>query len=451
MNPASLTWRTSTMWMGSPLSKSRRKLVIEAPLALREQGGRPVTPLVAFILLVGTTAAAMFHYSQAFYLGRGYTQNSFLFIPSDRFMDFFNDYARGQNYGFHESHTMDYSPFAHLLMKASTLYPPRPMFVVVVAIFLVAMVVCIIVFFGAREHSGMQRLWYVVVLTFCSYAVTFAIDRGNTEMLLFVLMFAYIWAYSAGRRRLAMVLLGAAIAFKLYPAVFLVLPLTDRRVRDAAWSFLVSIGLTIAGILGLWLTAHVAPLTIVRDWLTTLGAGHGAYAMAGFDPIRHRNSLWGVVHVVWLLTTGADPPGWGSTTYTGVAALAFLGISAFLVWRSVSAERAPALWRRVGVLTVCMLLLPLLSGDYALLFLYLPLMLLAVTGVERRTDIGVAVALSLALVPLDYVILRADTSISVLLYPALMLVALTLMLIDIGRTSGRPDVVPSVIEAPRAR
>jgi hypothetical protein len=215
----------------------------------------------------------------------------------------------------------------------------------------------------------------------------------------------------------------------MYPGVFLILPLTDRRVRDALWSAGWAAGFTIVGVVALAVLTPVGPLTVVKDWIDTLVGGHGAFVSMGFEPLTHRHSIYGEVHAVWLLAAGVDPPAWVGRAYFVVAALAFVAISAWLIIRSrPSAGKPIALWCRVGVLTLCMLLLPFLSGDYALLCLYLPLMLLAAHGWKRSIDLAAALALTLVLVPIDYYMLSADTSISIFVNPALMTVALVLML-----------------------
>jgi Glycosyltransferase family 87 len=398
--------------------------------AARGQGRtKSLTPIMALVLLVGTFTGAAVHFAEGIYLGRPYPWNTFLFRPNDRFMDFFNDYHRAVVYGVDGNNILDYSPFAHLTMKISTILPPSPAFFVVLGVFCVCFAVCIWVFFCRREDGALLNAWYVVVLSSFSYAFIFAVDRTNMEMFMFILLFGYVWAYSLRRYGLAAALLGAAIALKMYPVVFLILPLTDRRVRDTLWGACWAAGFTAVGVVALAALTSVGPLTVVKDWIDTLVGGHGTYLSMGFEPLTHRHSLYGVVQATWLLVAGVNPSAGVRGAYLVVAALAFVAISGWLIFRSRPSAGMPIpLWCRVGVLTLCMLLLPFLSADYALLCLYLPLMLLAAHGWRRPIDLAAALALTLVLVPIDYYVLSADTTISVFVYPALMTVALVLML-----------------------
>lgn len=420
---------------GAPAYAPGRPRQPKRDSATRESTGldnshtQSLTPIIALVLLIGTFIGAAVHFVEGIYFGRSYPWNTFLFRPDDRFMDFFNDYQRAIDYGAGGSHVLDYSPFAHLAVKISTVVPPATAFTVAVSVFCACFTHCIWRFFCQREEGALLKAWYVVALSAFSYGFLIALDRANLEMFNFVLLFGYVWAYSMRRHGIATVLLGAAIAFKMYPVVFLVLPLTDRRVRDAVLSACWAVALTVVGVVALSVLASIGPLVVVKDWIDTLVGGHGAYVSMGWEPLTHRHSLYGVVQAAWLLLAGANPPDWVGRAYYVVAAVTFVAISGWLVIRSRPSAGIPIpLWCRVGVLTLCMLLLPLLSGDYSLLCLYLPLMLLAADGWKRPIDLAAALALTLALVPIDYYVLTADTTISVFAYPALMMTALILML-----------------------
>jgi hypothetical protein len=174
---------------------------------------------------------------------------------------------------------------------------------------------------------------------------------------------------------------------------------------------------------------QVGPLTVLKDWVSWLALGHGPFVLPPFELVTHRHSVFAVVYTIWFLVAGADPPSWVSWIYLVAAALGFLAIAAWLIIRSRPSAGTPIpLWCRVGVLALCQLLLPFMSGDYALLQLYLPLMLLAAAGWSRPIDVAAAMVLVLALVPIDFIVLAADTTISVFVHPALLMLALVLML-----------------------
>ena len=47
---------------------------------------------IAIIMLLGSIIAVFYYYVQGVYLGHGYPDNTCLFIPIDKFNDFFHPY-----------------------------------------------------------------------------------------------------------------------------------------------------------------------------------------------------------------------------------------------------------------------------------------------------------------------------------------------------------------------
>jgi hypothetical protein len=403
---------------GSAASSGQGRAVLTSPVAGR-------VGLLALVVLAGTWLSTIFHYVQGFYLGLPYPYNSFLFIPSDHFMDFFNDYKAAQQYLAGTSSTITYTPFAHTVMSLLTLMPKWWAFGLIASVFVCTMVFMLGRFYVSDPGTPLAtRLGQLFVLLAMSYPVLFALDRGNQEMLVFVLLFWFFYFYFVKRRTwLGVAFLTAAIAMKIYPAVFLVLLIADRRFREAACGVVGTALAWLGGamVVGQW--SGRGTVAVLRSTVDTLAGGHGTY-MLGMEAVGHRNSLWNVTVLMQNISATADRIPGLVRPYAAFALLLFVVLSAYVVF----VEREP--WRRVALLTVAMLLLPYLTGAYNLIHLFLPIMLFVNTGRSGRFDRTYAILFGLLLVPLDYLIIISDTSSATLLVPLIMGLLVLLLLVD---------------------
>jgi hypothetical protein len=367
--------------------------------------------------------AVAYHYVLGVYGGAGFPYNTFLFIPSDRFMDFFNDYRYALQFLARQSSVITYTPLSHLVMTMLTLIPETPALLLVVAAFLAT--ILFVVWRTCADASApvAARVRDTVVLGVFTYPVLVALDRGNQEMMVFILLALFTYLHYKRGSRWGLVFLALACALKIYPILLTAILLAERRYRDFA---LVICGVLVAtlvaaAVLGAWSGAGFQG--VIAANLGTLTGGHGQYAMTP-EAVRYRHSLWSVVGALALMTGHGgslpDMSGW----YTWVSVLLMAACAAYVVFVE------PVTWRRLTVLVVGMLVLPQLSGDYTMLGLYVPLILFLNTKVRTRLDLVYAGLFGLLLVPLDYIVLVQDVKSSVLLYPGLMVALVLLILIQ---------------------
>lgn len=104
-----------------------------------------------------------------------------------------------------------------------------------IALFMVCLVVIVLcVMRSLRSQSGLTRISAALAVLF-SGPLLFLLERGNLLMLSFtaVMVFFTFWrSKKTWQRRLACAALAFAAALKLYPAVFLLLLLRDRRLKE---------------------------------------------------------------------------------------------------------------------------------------------------------------------------------------------------------------------------
>ena len=185
----------------------------------------PRLAIAAVLVTFGTWAAVVFHFVMGQYLGRPYPWSTFLYAPSDHFAYFYNVYDQARSFHPGESAVVVYSPLLHAFVTVLTLIPAGVGLALIVAIFL-ATLFAVLWFVAARGvRDAVSRLQQVVVLTLLAYPVLFAIDRGNLEMVVFVLLAAFFYLYCCRRSRWAWVPLALAISLKHYWATLLVFAL----------------------------------------------------------------------------------------------------------------------------------------------------------------------------------------------------------------------------------
>lgn len=90
--------------------------------------------------------------------------------------------------------------------------------------------------------------WAAIIFTFLCYPVFFLAERANVEMLLFALFTGFIFAYGKKFFYAAAIILALLISQKIYPAVFLILFLKDKKFKPLLLTVLLSAGFFFLGL-----------------------------------------------------------------------------------------------------------------------------------------------------------------------------------------------------------
>lgn len=389
--------------------------------------------LIVTIVLVGTVTSIAFHYAMGLWLHRGYPYSTFLFDPNDHFRDWDNTYLYAQDFLHGQAGTFVYFPFAFLVVVGATLFPMRVGFALLVGLFLVVLIWMLRRWVVDGEEHRVVRLHDGFVLVVLSYPVLFALDRANLEMLLFVFMAGFFYFLYVRRSPwLAALCLAAAIAFKLYPATFLLLLLAERRLRLFALTIVVAIGLTA---LGTGLLAVAGGYSVDEVWRLSMAekAVNLSNGMAAGQGLQHGHTLWGLVRAPSMVS-GASAPDWSTALYALVTAVIFTLIAVHVVFREGE------LWKRVLLVAVAALLLPFVSADYTLILLYFPLLFFVNAPRAGRWDTVYVALFGVLLIPVDYYYFAQlyDVSISVLVYPLALLALACLAVYDRATAGDAP-------------
>jgi hypothetical protein len=389
----------------------------------------PVLGRLAIALIVvaaGTLSAVLYHFVlMRMLLHYDYPYNTFLFIPKDRFADFYNQFKLSANRdpfvtdGETVAWERAYFPFTYLLMwSLSPLH--RKLSHIIISIAFIYSFIGMMHWYCTKESkypvhpenvATMKNLITAVVLL--SYPMIFLLDRGNLEMLAAIPTILAVFLIgrdndAQGRFPTSGVLLGIATALKLFPAVFSLLLLKKRRYWEFVLVFVLAIALNIISVC---LFRSPIELTLKgvfageRYWLDTyvlsssavMGSGM-AYSSGFFNLIK----CFLINHDLSVVTR-----------FYSIAAVLLM---CFVAWLVVSGRTTYLL--AVYLLTCAMIILPHMSGDYRLIYVFIPLMYL-VTFEKRygQVEWAMFVAILFVLVPKHYYFFHENASISVLLNP----------------------------------
>jgi hypothetical protein len=384
-------------------------------------------------VFVGFCVAFAYHFILGNALDASYPWNTFLFRPWERFNDFYECYgtASAYTYGFKPNGLAgsSYFPFYFPFFFVFTLAGRQLSLVLYIAVF--------VTYFAGYNYfnmrstaaglSGSRLVVYAGVLSFLTYPFLFVIDRGNLDMYMFILLSAFLYFYVRGLMAPAVVFLSCAIALKLYPAVFVVLFLQDRKYKEALFVPLLASALcagslmSLDGGFGLNLQSFIENLKVTDRlyniaWPTVTGGASGVL----YEGIEYRGGLWNIFRVAAYLFLGTDDPYLASgifleakPLYTALALAVFLATALYIAF----IERE--LWKKAALLTF-LLLLPTSPSDYMLIYLFIPLWLFIRAEGPREGDSRYALGFALLLVPKAYYFLFGTVSISVLANPLIL-------------------------------
>jgi len=394
--------------------------------------------LIGFIIVAGFALAAFLCYFRGAYQNLPYPANTFLFKPSAAFTDFTGLYGfMAQGNPYEQLNASPYYPLANLVIYLFTRLSLGWSFLVFVLGFLGCLV-----WFNVRNLGTGDRLELVrnvFIFSFLTYPVLFALDRGNLECLLvlFVLYFAHF--FSKERYYLAAFFLSLAIAMKAFPVILSLLFLARRQYR----AFIVAGVSTVLVTLASLAVFKCNPVTYVSMVLHGGNIAHdntfSAFSAANWA-FQRGAGLFGVFklallnfHVIKLM----DMSRW-LALYYGVAVSLMGLIAAYVIWIEKKT------WKQMALLVFAMLLLPHISSDYRLLYLFVPLLLFINAERSPRRDVVYAVLFGLLLIPKDYFFIPqtetdsltgdnqnwAPVGISMLLNPILLLTFATLIVAE---------------------
>jgi hypothetical protein len=392
------------------------------------------------IMAVGMLISLTWHGVQGWGRGLHYPYDTFLFLPGIRFNDFTYmtlDASRANPY---EDPFTPYLPFACLFFRALSGIPYFFSLTAFLFVSLGGMFLLLVAVLDNIVVSPWMRVFMSLSFLALSYPVIISVDRANIEILLASGIAASLFFFSRNRYGTALLWLLPLASFKLYPALFFLLLLRQRKMRLIACAVLALPVVAFLSLIALALPLQTAMELYWRD-LTLLNRVYvyENYALEGGA------SLWNAYKacLLWANHLGLISP--IDFSFDG----AFIGTS-FTIYSCCTAFLAIVLACYVCLvekefLRCAMALLLYLSaatpfgGDYRLIYANIALVVLILLKTRRPLDFIILILLALTMVPKKEIILAfmgptetgfADVSIQVILNPLFIFGALFLLLYD---------------------
>jgi hypothetical protein len=392
--------------------------------------------LISLIVLAGFVASVFTCYVRGTYLGLGYPFNTFLFQPADRFMDYFN----GLSYATegHGAGMVGTQGVAYLLFRVFYLISFKNAYVSFTLYTLA--IVMYVLFYNLKnlfsgpppKVSGVKLMRSLFILSFLSYPVLFTLDRGNMEGFAFISLSLFIYFFRSNRTGIGTLFLAAAAALKVYPIVFIILYLAEKRYKEAAifgGVLLVLSAFAYDATQGIYFTfsrfismvKSSGDPTNLYNTLFVIGDEGTAFSSSAYGALKAAIYLWDPLHsgpVILKLFRA----------YYTVSLLLFGLISLYVI----IVERE--FWRKIAILTLTMILFPFVTADYKLLNLYIPMWLFLNSEKGSQAHPLYTIFFGLLLIPKAYYTIKGDINISVILNPLIICIFL-LYIIAVGLRS----------------
>lgn len=404
--------------------------------------------LISLIILAGFVASVFICYVRGTYLGLGYPFNTFLFQPADRFMDYFNGltYATAG----HGEGMVGMGGLAYLLFRFfyhisfGNAYLSLVIYTAAMALYVLCYNLKNLLAGPFPRTSPVRLVRNLFILSFLSYPVLFTLDRGNVEVCAFVFLSLFVYFFCSNRAGVSTLFLAAATALKVYPFVFIILYLADKKYKEsaifvAALLFMSAFTYDAAGGFSFHLLRFTSFVKSSADpaqsynALYVIGDAGAAFCSSAFGALKAVMYAFGhqdVRPVLLRLMKGYH-----------TASLLLFGLVALYV---IIVEKS--LWKRIAILTLSMIFFPYVTGDYRLLHLYIPMWLFLNSEEKSEADLLYTILFALLLIPKAYYLIKGDISVSVILNPLIIFLFLVSMIATGLRNLSASDIKRSVAE-----
>jgi len=260
-----------------------------------------------------------------------------------------------------------YFPFVFLFLWPFSLFSLQAALLISLMLFIIFFYISSYLFLG----NNFSRLASTLALCSFSYVFIFLLDRANVETFVYIFIAMFMLLYLKPNKSMFLDIITAifisfAINFKLYPGVFIILMLRDKRFRCLAFTILFS------GIV--FIISMKAVGGTLDGLLQNLSWFNDNYQKAVFEIVAPQNthSLFdSIKSITLLITKDVDVTKAIILKFIGPYVLLVLILFTFIAAYVILYEKSK--WRAVFLLTVAMVLFPYTSNDYTLIHMYIPL------------------------------------------------------------------------------
>lgn len=316
-------------------------------------------------------------------------KDSFLFNPSDRFMDYFNTLTVSQDVYSEVGIGRGYFPFTYVVLNIIKVIFTSSHIGYFITFLLVSII--LIIFYTILLEKDWKSILLVSILSFLSYPMIFTFDRANIEYLVFGFLLLFFIAYKKERYKTAAVLLALPICMKLYPAVFILLFLNKKQIKAFFICVIVSMILMSSSYFLINGTIETIPVAIenFRFFTNTYGKTESG--------VQFSHTLWSGLNYLSEVTSGKLINPSYMTAYTIIIVMVALVLACYIIF--IEKED----WKAITILTIMMITFPHVSFDYTLIHMYIPILFFIITKETNEWEkIVFSVLLGLSIIPMNW-------------------------------------------------
>jgi len=350
--------------------------------------------ILCFIVVMGFGIGVALNYFRGAYDNLPYPYNTFLLIPSGKFSDYYDVLRDGHSLSpYLEFKSAQYPFLAFLGYLLSSLSIPFEVFILFVSgLFLLFSIHYL------RIGTWIESVTPIFVIPFLSYPFLFTVERGNFEILLFVLLLAFIFFFTRKQYLVSALILSFAIAMKVYPAVMLILFIPEKKYREMIISVVSTILITLICLL-LFKGGLIPNLTFLLQFtIFSSNAGVSNFISINNNWVQRGVTLLTFIKIYYY-EIGRLPV--FIVNNFMLAYLMLAGISMTITTLFVIFIEKET-WKRVALLILAMLLLPPISADYKLLYIFIPLYIFLDKKTISKADIFYLLMFGVLLIPKNF-------------------------------------------------
>lgn len=389
--------------------------------------------LFFIVMLVGFCLACGYHAILGS-MGMAWPWNTFLFSPGDRFNDWHNSVAQAASINpYYPSGPAlaAYFPVTYVLLKVGVGYNPATSIYIYLSISIVLLVLTAGLARTQFRRPGIDSVtqytkdvFLLVAACLISYPVIFALDRGNIDIWIALLSTFFVVAQRTRFEMAGLLCLSLAISLKGYPAVLLLLLVSDRQYMRVIFCSLLALLMSVMTLYFMWdgfdrnLTGFLNNLNLYYR-VYVIG---GASLFASSDPYNASRLIFIELAGIWqkYISPSYVPFSLEATSTSilkiySLLSSSFVAIAAFFVL-AIPAAR----WKKVTAICLIALIFPNVSNDYKLCFLFPGLYLFLMESEHSRSDKISFALFCLLMVPKSYLFIHGKP-VSMFINPLLLI------------------------------
>lgn len=398
--------------------------------------------LIAFIILIGFFGACGYNYIQHFYFGRSYPYNTFLFNPDERFRDFFGILFGNKDLNPYLDPRYNSAMYPFLNFIAYFLYwiPKKVALAIYVAFTIIPLWLVLYQRLRSIGLHGFTNFLLTFIISMFSYPMLFTLDRGNFEGILFSLVLLFWIFFEKKSYWVSAILLSISIALKGFPIAFIILFFSRDKLKYLFGTLVLALVFTIIPLFifqgGFIENAHfiLSGNNFSNNWIVTF--------LSNEPVIQRGTSLFSLLKITFIKCGFIDFVDMAIflKIYFIFATSIFFVLAAYILFKE------QAFWKKAALLTFSIILLPHLSGDYKLMYIFIPLIFYLS---EKHTDTKFAyfcgIMFALLLIPKQYIFFKdfrsenffREIGIGAVLNPIMIIILLIAILIYNLKKKGR--------------